>query len=388
MKQKVYDLYLSDYNQNFNTITREELIEFKSKLTSTDIQELKEMLDEELFDMPLLSVTFDRPDFMSHLDKHQYFSLSTYYWPNPDTKDGLPHIRKDGYVNPDSARWCKKAIRDASYILYLGSLMYYFTEDKKYYELIKKHMLHFFIEEETKMLPNLNYSQMIPGDPVHHNGRGTGIIDFACHFGYSFVIFKHIYDFGMVEENFYKQIQGWVREFTDWLVNSPFGQKEKTSKNNHGTVYTLVRMHLTFFTGDFEPLKEQYTKEVDMRIKPQIAQDGSMLEELLRTRPINYSTMNIKAFVDIYKFLGHDYTKNQQIKNALTFITKILNGDKKISDITVVDPETNKEVVCSQIEGVYHEHFKYYLHYIGKKFGIDVKVDPSVRVPYKYMFLK
>ena len=35
-------------------------------------------------------------------DKHDYMSLAPYFWPNPDTKDGLPYIRKDGKTNPDS----------------------------------------------------------------------------------------------------------------------------------------------------------------------------------------------------------------------------------------------------------------------------------------------
>jgi hypothetical protein len=34
-------------------------------------------------------------------DKHDYMSLAPYFWPNPDTKDGLPYIRKDGQTNPE-----------------------------------------------------------------------------------------------------------------------------------------------------------------------------------------------------------------------------------------------------------------------------------------------
>ncbi|TVO33114.1 alginate lyase family protein [Vibrio algivorus] len=29
-------------------------------------------------------------------NKHDYYSFGPYWWPNPDTKDGLPYIRKDG----------------------------------------------------------------------------------------------------------------------------------------------------------------------------------------------------------------------------------------------------------------------------------------------------
>ena len=34
-------------------------------------------------------------------DKHDYFSMARYWWPNPNTPDGLPYVRKDGKVNPE-----------------------------------------------------------------------------------------------------------------------------------------------------------------------------------------------------------------------------------------------------------------------------------------------
>ncbi len=37
-------------------------------------------------------------------DKHDYLSLAPYWWPNPQGKDGLPYIRRDGETNPDSKR--------------------------------------------------------------------------------------------------------------------------------------------------------------------------------------------------------------------------------------------------------------------------------------------
>lgn len=35
-------------------------------------------------------------------DKHDYMSLARYFWPNESRPDGLPYIRKDGQVNPES----------------------------------------------------------------------------------------------------------------------------------------------------------------------------------------------------------------------------------------------------------------------------------------------
>ena len=35
-------------------------------------------------------------------DKHDFYSLGTYWWPNPNTTTGLPYIRRDGIVNPET----------------------------------------------------------------------------------------------------------------------------------------------------------------------------------------------------------------------------------------------------------------------------------------------
>ena len=36
-------------------------------------------------------------------DKHDYYSLATYYWPNPDTSDHCPYLHKDGQWGPTVA---------------------------------------------------------------------------------------------------------------------------------------------------------------------------------------------------------------------------------------------------------------------------------------------
>ena len=33
-------------------------------------------------------------------DPHDFVSVPVYFWPNPETPDGLPWVRRDGRVNP------------------------------------------------------------------------------------------------------------------------------------------------------------------------------------------------------------------------------------------------------------------------------------------------
>ena len=34
-------------------------------------------------------------------DKHDFMSVAPYWWPNPNTPNGLPYVRRDGEVNPE-----------------------------------------------------------------------------------------------------------------------------------------------------------------------------------------------------------------------------------------------------------------------------------------------
>ncbi|MCX6853952.1 MAG: alginate lyase family protein, partial [Verrucomicrobia bacterium] len=63
-------------------------------------------------------------------DKHDYMSIAPYFWPNPETKDGMPYVRHDGKVNPESR---DPKANDSPAIKIMGdnvetlALAYYFT---------------------------------------------------------------------------------------------------------------------------------------------------------------------------------------------------------------------------------------------------------------------
>ena len=44
----------------------------------------------------------DKTSVAASGDKHDYVSLGPYWWPDPEKPNGLPYIRKDGNVNPES----------------------------------------------------------------------------------------------------------------------------------------------------------------------------------------------------------------------------------------------------------------------------------------------
>ena len=66
-------------------------------------------------------------------DKHDYLTLAPYWWPNPNTANGLPYIRRDGERNPEISKIQDHKYFDevmsGSYALALG---YYLTGDERY----------------------------------------------------------------------------------------------------------------------------------------------------------------------------------------------------------------------------------------------------------------
>ena len=110
-------------------------------------------------------------------DKHDYMSLAPYYWPNPDSKDGLPYVRKDGKVNPESR---EEASNDTLRARLVGAtvetlaLAYYFTGEEKYAEHAAKVLRVWFLDPATRMTPHFRFAQAVPGV---NDGRGTGILE-------------------------------------------------------------------------------------------------------------------------------------------------------------------------------------------------------------------
>ena len=106
-------------------------------------------------------------------DKHDYLSMAPYWWPDSTKSNGLPYIRRDGVMNPqtridhDGLRF--GAMTDAVEALALG---YWFTGNERYATRAAFLVRTWFIDPATRMNPNLRFAQAILGVT---EGRGIGI---------------------------------------------------------------------------------------------------------------------------------------------------------------------------------------------------------------------
>ena len=116
------------------------------------------------------------PHFHPKGDKHDFYSLGTYWWPNPNTSSGLPYVRKDGLVNPETEKYDSTPISQMIFAVKNLSLAYYFTGRPKYCDGAVDFIDAWFLDKATRMNPKngLQYAQLIRG---LDEGRGIGIID-------------------------------------------------------------------------------------------------------------------------------------------------------------------------------------------------------------------
>ena len=269
-------------------------------------------------------------------DKHDYMSIAPYFWPNPETKDGLPYVRKDGKVNPESRA---EAANDTLRARLVGTtvetlaLGYYFTRDEKYAEHAAKVLRTWFLDPASKMTPHFRFAQAIPGV---NDGRGTGLIEArgladAADAASLLAGSKH---WSAADQ---QALLAWGEIYFEWLLGSKNGQDERAAKNNHGTWYDVQAVKWALVLGRKGKAKELCVAAGAGRIGVQVDSDGKQPLELVRTASFSYSCFNLLALArlaDLSEHAGvdlwhHKTSDGRSIRAALDFLVPYLGKNPK-----------------------------------------------------------
>jgi hypothetical protein len=231
-------------------------------------------------------------------DVRDYVSLAPYYWPNPKTKDGLPYIRKDGEVNPESK---DSNYSDDTRVLALArrmktlGLAYYFTGDEKYGAKAVEQIRVWFIDEKTKMNPHMKFSQGVRGEST---GRGTGMMD-GRHISMAADATALFVNSKAWKAGEREAAETWFNTFFEWMLKGDLGKDESESKNNHGSHYDAQIVRWALHLGRTDTAKEFLERAKEKRIALQIEPDGKQPLELARTNSLTYSQFNLKALTSL-----------------------------------------------------------------------------------------
>ncbi len=243
----------------------------------------------------------DKPLTPPSGDKHDYYSVGPYWWPDPDKPDGLPYIRRDGKVHPDRAKYDNTGMgRTISAVRDLAR-GWYFTGEPAYAEHAAMLLRNWFLAADTKMNPHLQYGQAIPG---RTEGRGIGIIDTAG-------LIDLVDSVGLLgssdawTDDDQRHLQDWFRQYAMWLVNSSHGRDEDATANNHAVWYDAQVASFALFAGDDETVRRVLSQVGPRRIATQIEPDGRMPAELARTKSFDYTSMNTRGFLRLAQLAGN-----------------------------------------------------------------------------------
>ena len=268
-------------------------IQQKDKTTLSLVDSLKKQADG-LLNMKAISVMEKEFTPVSG-NKHDYMSQAPYFWYDSSKTNGLPYLRRDGQHNPEI-----KKITDRTYIGRLEnatrtlSLAWYLTGEEKYAEKAASLIRYWFFNEATKMNPNLEYAQAIPGV---NNGRGIGIIESRTLTGIADAAALLINSHSWTATDT-KQLKDWYSQYLNWMLASKNGNDEHKSKNNHGTWYYVQVIDFALFTGNNKKALD-LVNESKKLLDSQLTKEGTWPLELARTNALGYSTFNTTAWFQV-----------------------------------------------------------------------------------------
>ena len=266
-------------------------------LAAIDHDRILDAANRYLKETPVTITAYSSP--RSSGGKHDYFSEGDYWWPDPKNAGG-PYIQRDGESNPDNFNAHRLALIRLSLQVPALAAAWKLTRDKKYAGHAARHLRAWFLDPDTLMNPNLQYSQAIHGRTT---GRGIGIID-TLHLVEVVRAISHLEDSRQLSASEVGGLKKWFSEYLTWMTTSQNGGEERDAKNNHGTCWNVQAAEFARFTGNSQVTSWCRTRFKEVLVPHQIAADGSFPEELRRTKPYGYCIFNLDAMGTLCQILS------------------------------------------------------------------------------------
>ena len=262
---------------------------------------------------------------------HDFFSEGDYWWPDPANPNG-PYIQRDGMTNPDNFVEHRRALMRLSVQAPALVAAWRLTKDERYALKAAEHLRAWFIDERTRMNPNLQYAQAIHGITT---GRGIGIIDtiHLVEVARAIEVLKDSPALSMTELG---AITQWFKDYLVWMTTSKNGTDERDAKNNHGTCWLMQVAAFAQLANDQELLDYCRERFKTVIVPNQIAENGSFPEELRRTKPYGYSLFNLEAMATVCEILStprdnlfsYESANGRSFRRAMEYMAPFIR-DKK-----------------------------------------------------------
>jgi hypothetical protein len=264
-------------------------------VAETDRRRILEAAAKYVLQAPLTITAF--PAGRSAGGLHDFYSQADYFWPNPKDPNG-PYINRDGQSNPDNFDQHRKAMVRLSMQMPALTAAWLLTGERRYGFKACEHLRAWFVTAETRMNPNLLFSQAVQGVST---GRSYGIID-TLHLvevarAASFLANR------ILNAQDSAAVKNWFASYLDWLGASDRGKAERDTTNNHAICWALQAAEFARLAGDDGSRTEVYTRYREILLPLQMDPNGSFPRELARTKPYSYSIFNFDVMAGLCQSL-------------------------------------------------------------------------------------
>lgn len=245
----------------------------------------------------------ERSHLPSNIDKNDYVSLHRYSWPD---SEGRYTIVDESRSNPELYNYDRPKLDRISTAIFYLSLAYFYSENEDYAknedyarkatELIS----NWFLENGTKMNPNLNYAQIALG-VENYQGKPQGIID-TIDFIKIIDSISLIYDSRYWTNNKHKELKEWFYSFSKWIESkyNPNAFCDESWCNNVATWIDAQKTIYYLFTEQEERINStSHIQPIQDKISLQFTSVGIQRNEQSRTFSQHYFYFNLRAYMHI-----------------------------------------------------------------------------------------
>jgi hypothetical protein len=266
-------------------------------VAALDRQRILAAAEQDLREAPLTITASHSP--RSSGGPHDFYSEGDYWWPDPEHPGG-PYVQRDGMSNPDNFNDHRRALMRFSVQVPALVAAWKISGDQRYAQHAVDHLRAWFIDDATRLNPNLQYAQAIFG---RSTGRGIGIID-TIHLVEVARAVEVLQDTAALSAVDQAGIKQWFSTYLAWLTHSKNGMEERDARNNHGTCWLMQVASFAHLTGDQALLAYSRERFKTVLLPNQVAADGSFPLELKRTKPYGYALFNLEAMATLSEILS------------------------------------------------------------------------------------
>jgi len=188
------------------------------------------------------------------------------------------------------------------------ALAYFVTRNMTYASRAAELVQTWFIRNETRMNPHMQYAQVEPGPKVKSKPPPQGIIEMKDVY-YFLDAVRILRQAGTFSDEDQLALREWFRRYLLWLEASKQGKKEYLAMNSNGVYYDIQIITVAAFVNDTKTMLWYLDRSVS-RLKTQVNQSGAMPWELRRANCEHYQLVALQGWFTlarIGKIVGRNF---------------------------------------------------------------------------------